>query len=210
MSKRHSRQHFIWRLHWFLGLRIRREEGNVTVDLQRYIETMLERFQMDQCKPSRTPADLNLKLQTPQNGDEVLDQRIYRSLFVSLLYLAKQTRSEIITYTTEASYDLVWESDSDWSGDVNDRKSTTSYHFKLNGRGAALSWGVRKQATVALFSSEAESQGMAAAVQEALYLKQLLEDFGFQQRHPIAIGEDNQSCIKLCQKPSHAQEEQTD
>ena len=93
------------------------------------------------------------------------------------------------------------ESDADWSGDVNDRKSTTGYYFKLNGRGAALSWGVKKQATVALSSSEAEYQGMAAAVQEALYLKQLLEDFGIQQKRPIAIGEDNQSCIRLCQNP---------
>ena len=57
---------------------------------------MLERFQIDQCKPSRTPADLNLKLQTAQNGDEEVDQRIYRSLVGSLLYLAKQTRPDIM------------------------------------------------------------------------------------------------------------------
>ena len=93
------------------------------------------------------------------------------------------------------------ESDADWSGDVNDRKSTTGYYFILNEDGAALSWGVKKQATVALSSSEAEYQGMAAAVQEALYLKQLLEDFGIQQKRPIAIAEDNQSCIRLCQNP---------
>ena len=91
------------------------------------------------------------------------------------------------------------ESDADWSGDANDRKTTTGYYFKLNGRGAALSRGVKKQATVALFSSEAENQGVAAAVKEALYLNQLLEDLGIQQKHQIAIGEDNQSCIKLCQ-----------
>ena len=35
------------RLHWFPGLRIRQEESKVTVN------PMLERFQMDQCKPSR-------------------------------------------------------------------------------------------------------------------------------------------------------------
>ena len=57
------------RLHWFLSLRFRREEGKVTVDQERYIETMLERFQMDQCKPSRTPADLNLKLQSAQRTE---------------------------------------------------------------------------------------------------------------------------------------------
>ena len=51
------------------------------------------------------------------------------------------------------------------------------------------------------FSSEAEYEGMAAAVQEALYLKQLLEDFGIQQNLPKAIGKDNQICIKLCQNP---------
>ena len=223
------------RLHWFLGLRIGREEGKVTVDQERYIETMLERFQRDQCKPSRTPADLNLKLQTAQNGDKEVDQRIYRSLAGPLLYLAKQTMPDImftvnilsmnaatnqhwmcgkrllrylqgskglkLTYTKEASYDLVGESDTNWSDDMNARKSTTVYNFNLNGRGAALSWGVKKRATVALSSSEAEYQGMAAAVQEALYLKQLLEDFGIQRKRPIAIVEDNQSCIRLCQNP---------
>ena len=61
--------------------------------------------------------------------------------------------------------------------------------------------GVKKQATVALSASEAEYQGMTLAVREALYLKQLLEDFGIQQKHPIAIGEDNRNCIKLPQNP---------
>ena len=184
-----------------------------------------------------SPADLNLKLQTAQNEDEEVDQRIYRSLVGSLLYLAKETRPDImftinilsrhmyaptnqhwlcgkqilrylqgskglkLIYTKEATYDLVGESDADWSGDVNDRKSTTGYYIELNGRGAALSWGVKKQATVALSSSEAEYQGMAAAVQEALCLKQLLEEFGIQQNRPIAIGDDKQGCIRLCQNP---------
>ena len=179
------------RLHWFLGLRIRREEGKVTIYQERYLETMLERFQIDQHIPSRTPADLKLKLQAAQNGDDEVDQKIYRSLVGSLLYLAKQTRPDImftvnilsrhmnaptnqhwlcgkrllrylqgsevlkLTYTKEASYDLVGEIDAHWSGDVNDRISTTGYYFKLNGRGAVLSWGVKKQAT-AFFSSEAE------------------------------------------------------
>ena len=135
---------------------------------------MLERFQMDQCKPSRTPADLNLKLQTAQNTDEEVDQSIYRSLVGSLLYLANQTRPDImftvnilsrhmnaptnqhwvcgkqflrylqgskclkLTYTKEASYDLVGESDADWSGDVNDRKSTTGYYFPGNDKNAFI------------------------------------------------------------------------
>ena len=42
---------------------------------------------------------------------------------------------------------------------------------------------------------------MAAAVPEALYLKQFPEDFGIQQKHSKTIGEDNENCIKLCQNP---------
>ena len=104
-----------------------------------------------------------------------------------LLRFLQGSKASKLTYAKEASYDLVGESDADWSGDVNDRKSTTGFYFKPNGRGAAFSLGVKKQATVALSSSEAEYQGMAAAVQEALYLKQLLEDFAIKQKRPIAI-----------------------
>ena len=121
---------------------------------------------MDHCKPSRTPADFNLRLHTAQNEDKEVDQRVYRSFVGSLLYLAKQTRPEIMfsqhsvqtectyqsalavwkttsaylqgSYTKEASYALVGESDADWSDDVNDKKLKTGYYFKLNGRGAAL------------------------------------------------------------------------
>ena len=131
-------------------------------------------------------------MNVPTNQHWLCGKRFFRYL--------QGLKGLIFTYTKEAtSYDLVGKSDADRSGDVNDRKSTTGYSFKLNGRGAALSGGVRKQAIVALSSSEAEYQGMAAAVQEALYLKQFLEDLGIQQKHPIAIGEDNQSCTKLCQ-----------
>ena len=73
---------------------------------------------------------------------------------------------------------------------MKDRKSTTGYYFKLNGRCAELSWDVKKPATVAL-----------STWQQPIYLKQLLEDFGIQQKRPIAIGDDKQNCIRLCQNP---------
>ena len=44
---------------------------------------------------------------------------------------------------------------------------------------------------------------MAAAVQEALHLKQFLEDFGIQQKHPIAIGEDNQRSKHMHKRSKH-------
>ena len=100
----------------------------------------------------------------------------------NLLRFFQGSKGLKLTYTKKYS-DLVGESDADWSGDVNERKSTKGYYFKLNGRGAARSWGVKKQATGSLSSSEAEYQGMAAAVQEAFYMKQLKEEFGIQHRN---------------------------
>ena len=67
--------------------------------------------------------------------------------------------------------------------------STDVKHWALDT--PALSWGVMKQATVALSSLEAEYQGMGAVVREALYWRQLLEDLGIQPKHPVAVGEDN-------------------
>ena len=96
------------------------------------------------------------------------------------------------------------ESDADWSVDVHDRKL---------GGGAALSWGVKKQATLALSSSEAKYQGMAAAVQETLYLKQLLGDCGILFWHPTGTSNSNwrgqPELHQFVPKPNHAQEEQT-
>ena len=56
------------------NLRIRTEKGKVTVGQERCAKTMLERFQMDQIKPSSTLAYLYLKLQTAQNKDKEVDQ----------------------------------------------------------------------------------------------------------------------------------------
>lgn len=96
---------------------------------------------------------------------------------------------------------LIGDADADWSGDLDDRKSTTGYYFKFEGNGAAISWEVKKQATVALSSTEAEYQAMAAAVQEAIYLRSVMKDFGYPVKEPTQIGEDNQSCIKMCHNP---------
>ena len=84
---------------------------------------------------------------------------------------------------------------------MNDRRSTTGYYFKLGDSGGSVSWQVKKQPTVSLSSCEAEYQGLAAAVQEAIFLRALLRELGYEQFEPTTIGEDNQSCIKLATNP---------
>ena len=89
---------------------------------------------------------------------------------------------------------------------MNVRKSTTGYYCKLNVRGAALSWGAKKQGTVALSSSETEYQSMAAAIQEALYQT---TSGGF--LHSTKTSNTNwrrqSELYQIVPKPSHSQEE---
>ena len=77
---------------------------------------------------------------------------------------------------------------------MSDGKSTTSYSYELNERGAALNWDGKKKATVAGPSSQAECKDIAAAVHKAPFWKQLPGDFGIKQKHSM----DNQICIWLC------------
>jgi len=89
--------------------------------------------------------------------------------------------------------------DSDYAGDPDKPKSTTAYVFMLGG--AAITWASKLQPTVAISSSEAEYMALAAAVQDAIYLRQLMSDLGFEQSEPTTIYEDNQGCIALAENP---------
>lgn len=92
-------------------------------------------------------------------------------------------------------------SDADWGGDTEDRKSTTGYIFLLCG--APVSWASKKQATIALSSTEAEYLAATQASKEAIWLRHLLHDLGFPQLQPTIIYEDNQSAIMLSHNPVH-------
>ena len=117
-----------------------------------------------------------------------------------LRYL-KGTADLKLKYYKDSTVQLVGSANADWNGALADRRSTTGYYFKLDGPGGTIRWAVKKQQTVALSSCEAEYQSMAAVVQEALYLRQLLADLGIPADQATPIGEDNQACIKMCENP---------
>lgn len=91
---------------------------------------------------------------------------------------------------------LVGYVDADWGGDINDRKSTSGFVFKLGN--ACIGWTSKKQTTVALSSTEAEYIAMCHACGEAMWLSQLLQDMKIlKQQSPIPMFEDNQGCIAM-------------
>ena len=148
-------------LEWFLGMRILQTEEGITLDQEKYTQNILEQFNMQNCKPSKTQAENNLKLETAQEDSLRVDSHEFRCLVGSLIYLAKETGQAIMGITNVLSRfmneptvehfnagkrvlrypqhtkslklffpsisnsTLVGETDADWSGDVNDRRSTT-------------------------------------------------------------------------------------
>ncbi|CAB4044111.1 Hypothetical predicted protein [Paramuricea clavata] len=79
-----------------------------------------------------------------------------------------------LLYSKNASPDCVGFSDADWAGGLNGRKSNSGYTCQIHDD--AGSWRRKKQTCVALSTAEAEYVALSAAVQEALWMRQLLID----------------------------------
>ena len=125
----------------------------------------------------------------PGNTHWIAVKRILRYL--------KGTLSLGLTYN-KSSKNLVGYSDSDWGGNLDNRRSTTGYLFKIFG--GTISWRVQLQPTVALSTVEAEYMAMSSACQEAVWLKRLSTDFSVSTQS-ISISVDNQSSISLAKNP---------
>ena len=59
----------------------------------------------------------------------------------------------------------------------------------------------RLQDNVSLSTSEAEFVAASQVGQEALYLRETLKDFGYQQQQATAIYEDNLACVAMSENP---------
>eukprot|EP00253_Pinus_taeda_P035670 PITA_35670 len=106
---------------------------------------------------------------------------------------------QVLQSKEEASPLLVGFTDSDWVGDPDDQKSTAGYVFTLGS--GPITWAYKKQNVISLSSAEAEYRGTIEASKEALWLRQILSEFDFQQKHPTKLWCDNQSVIQLCKDP---------
>ncbi len=89
--------------------------------------------------------------------------------------------------------------DADWASDINDRKSTSGYMFKL--AGTTVSWSSKKQTSVALSSTEAKYIARVHTTKEVIWLRQLLSKLRQGTHHPTTLLIDNQSAITITKNP---------
>ncbi|XP_062703498.1 uncharacterized protein LOC134285956 [Aedes albopictus] len=109
------------------------------------------------------------------------------------------TKDFSLVYSRTKNDPLIGYADADWGSDVNDRRSTSGFCFKIFDN--TVTWVTRKQSTVSLSSTEAEYVSLSQAACEAIWLRNLATEFGVDPDSPVVIFEDNQSCIQVAKEP---------
>lgn len=94
---------------------------------------------------------------------------------------------------------LVGYADSDYTGDIEDRKSTSCYVFMLGS--GAVAWSSKKQPIVTLSTTEAEFVAAAACASQAVWMKRIIEKLSREKSKCTTIICDNSSKIKLSKNP---------
>ena len=123
-----------------------------------------------------------------------------------VLRYVKGTRTYGITYHAQSTQRLgpsdsnMFYGFSDASyGSADDRKSVSGYVFLSSG--GAITWGSRKQTTIALSSTEAEYVALSEASREAIWLRHLYGELGFVQKQPILLLGDNDRSVAMAKNP---------
>ena len=110
-------------------------------------------------------------------------------------YLSR-TASLGLTYAREhtrlsAFADASWETKTSTSGWV------------VQWQSAALTWGSRKQKSIALSTCEAEIIALSEAAKDVIYLRKLVKGLGAAERTPTSLSTDSKSARDVSYNPEH-------
>ena len=117
-----------------------------------------------------------------------------------LLRYIRGTTDLCLTFNKENSNRIArGYADADWGGDLDTRRLTTGYIFKVYG--GVVAWKRCRQNTVALSTTEAEIMASSEATRQAIWLRQLLSDLQLPLEQPLPILNDNNGAIALSKNP---------
>lgn len=98
--------------------------------------------------------------------------RLRKSLYG--LKQASRTAEYSLKFSAGTKFDIVGYCDSDYAGDLEERKSTSGCVFMVGG--SVVSWRSERQFVVATSTTEAEYIAAAEAVKELIWLRRLFEE----------------------------------
>ncbi|XP_061339070.1 uncharacterized mitochondrial protein AtMg00810-like [Gastrolobium bilobum] len=81
-------------MHYFFDIRVVQSSDGIFISQKKYVEDILDWFQLKGCNPVNTPVECGLKLHKDHVGKKV-DNTLYKQIVGSLMYL-NATRLDII------------------------------------------------------------------------------------------------------------------
>ncbi|KAK6121804.1 hypothetical protein DH2020_044417 [Rehmannia glutinosa] len=175
------------------GYKLMRDENGVKVDSCRYKQIVGSLMYLSATRPDIMFA-VSLLSRYMDRPTELHFQAAKR-----VLRYVKCTVDLGIFYKNGGDEKLISYTDSDYAGDLDDRKSTSGYVFLLSS--GAVSWSSKKQPIVTLSTTEAEFVAAASCACQAIWMRRILEDFHHVQSGDTTIFCDSSSAIELSKNP---------
>eukprot|EP00253_Pinus_taeda_P020492 PITA_20492 len=190
-------------LHYFLGLEIWQHSDGLFVSQGKYAWEILEKFNMQGCKPVDTPLPGVWRKEDATSAElskaMVKLNKLFWKVGKHLLHYLRGTSGYGLWYKQEDEVKLCGFTDADWVGSPTDRKSTSGGIFNIGL--TTVSWYNRKQRSMALSSTEAEYMAASLAACKAIWMRKILVELFVSHLEPTVIYCDNQSCIKISSNP---------
>ena len=123
------------------------------------------------------------------------------ALLKRVLRYVRGTTSFGIELHASPSVEVHAYSDADWAGCPDTRRSTSGFCVYLGD--SLISWSSKRQPTVSRSSAEAEYRGVANAVAECVWLRQLLLELGCSIDKATIVYCDNISAVYMATNPVH-------
>ncbi|KAG2830641.1 hypothetical protein PC113_g21071 [Phytophthora cactorum] len=183
-------------------------DGSVTMCQRRYVDDILKRFGMDECKAVVSPVDMSTRLVPSDAATKV--NVPFREAVGALMHLMTATRPDIAYAVGYVSRFMENPQEEHWVAVKRifrylQGTKTHGICFKPGDNiDFRVSWGSKKQSSVSLSTSEAEYIALSLAIQEGKWIHRLLCEIlaATNETGPeLKIREDNQSCIKMTKNP---------
>uniref|UniRef100_A0A2N9FNK6 Integrase catalytic domain-containing protein n=1 Tax=Fagus sylvatica TaxID=28930 RepID=A0A2N9FNK6_FAGSY len=192
----------------FLMILRDRKAKKLWLSQEKYIERVLERFNMKHAKLVSTPLGGHFKLSKkscPSSNKEKENMASipYSSAVGSLMYAMVCTRPDIahaVGVVSSSKPVLEGYTNADMAGDLDGRKSTSRFLFTFVG--GAVSWQPKLQKCVSLSTTEAEYIAATEAGKEMLWMKRFLQDLGLKQDEYV-VHCDSQSALDLSKNSTY-------
>ncbi|GMF40623.1 unnamed protein product [Phytophthora fragariaefolia] len=176
-----------------------------------YATKVFDRFGLAQFRPVRSPEETSQKLSesdcpTTDAEKQEMEKLTYREAVGSFMYLMMGTRPDLANFVRQVSRYLYNPGPHHWNYVVRGLKylkRIRDYSITLGARdvtNATLAHALSAYSdadyannvdTRRSVSGYVQYVALASTVQEVLYLKQVMLELGYDQVHPVRIGEDN-------------------